>query len=151
MANTPRAISVQRLATAPIDHITLEYRQAYKRRVLMHSDQGLAFLLDLPKATQLKDGDDLILDDGRHIRVRAAQEALLKISAADATNFLRIIWHIGNRHCPCAIYPDHILIEPDHVIAAMVEALGGETEQVIDYFTPEGGAYGTGRIHGHKH
>ena len=52
---------------------------------------------------------------------------------------------------PCQIADDHILIREDKVLQAMLERLGASVTQVTAPFTPEGGAYGHGRTHGHEH
>lgn len=140
-----RAVTVARdnrssLPTA--DTITLPRESRYRRRVTLTSDGGLAFLLDLPEATYLAHGDRLRLDDGRLIEVRAAPEDLLEIHAHDALQLARIAWHIGNRHTPCEITPSALYIQPDHVLAEMVEGLGGHVHRVRRPFEPEGGAYG---------
>ena len=75
-------------------------------------------------------------------------EALIAISGGD---LVRMAWHIGNRHTPCQIEPDRLLIQTNHVMQDMLEKLGASTENVTAPFTPEGGAYGHGRTHGHAH
>lgn len=117
----------------------------------MATDAGEDFLLDLPKTTDLRHGDCLVLEDGRHIEILAAPEPLYKITAGNSQHLMRLVWHIGNRHLPCQINDDHVLIRQDHVIQAMIETLGGEAEELIQPFTPEGGAYGYGRTHSHEH
>jgi len=124
------------------DTITLDRRSRHRRRVTMTSDRGQGFLLDLPEATYLASGDALVLDDGRLIRVVAAPESLLEIVARDAGALMRIAWHIGNRHTPAEITPTAIYIQPDHVLAEMVEGLGAKVKAVSRPFEPEGGAYG---------
>ena len=113
---------------------TLPYDDRHRRRLRLATDAGEAFLLDLPEATLLHEGDGLALAGGGWIEVRAAPE---------------IIWHLGNRHLPAQIERGRVLIRPDHVIAAMVRRLGGEVREVGASFTPEGGAYAGG--HGHAH
>lgn len=127
---------------ACIDSITLDREGRYRRRIALTSDAGMPFLLDLPEATYLAAGDALALDDGRLVEVRAAAEDLLEIHAHDATALARIAWHIGNRHTPAEITPCAIYIQPDHVLAEMVEGLGGHVHRVRRPFEPEGGAYG---------
>lgn len=146
-----RATCIIHSHDAAADTITLDYEGRFKRRVAMKTDQGQAFLLDLPKVTDMRAGDHLVLEDGRQIEIRAAPEALLKISADDPHHLIRLTWHIGNRHLPCEIHADHLLIQRDHVIADMVKHLGGRMEEVQQPFTPEGGAYGQGRTHAHEH
>ncbi len=124
------------------DTITLDREARHRRRVAMISDGGISFLLDLPEATYLAHGDSLQLDDGRLVEVRAAAEDLLEIHAHDPLHLVRIAWHIGNRHTPCEITSRALYIQPDHVLAGMVEGLGGHVHRVRRPFEPEGGAYG---------
>lgn len=131
--------------------VTLDYDARFKRRIAMRTDQGEDFLLDLPKVTDLGHGDHLVLEDGRHVEIIAAHEPLLKVTAANAQHLTRLTWHIGNRHLPAQIEPDHVLIRPDHVIAKMIETLGGQVTEISAPFRPEGGAYGQGRTHSHEH
>ena len=136
-----RATKVARLRTDPVDYVTLDYEARYTRRIVMKGQKGLTFLLDLQTVTRLQDGDDLMLEDDRHVRVLAASESLLKISAVDGLQLMKIVWHIGNRHMPCAIRGDCVLIRKDHVVADMIKTLGGQVIQVEEPFEPEGGAY----------
>lgn len=126
---------------SPADRIALAFDDRNRRRVVMQAEGGLAFLLDLPKATALRHGDGLLLEDGRVVEVRAAPEALLQVQARDAHHLARLAWHIGNRHVPAAIEPQRILIRPDHVIAAMLAGLGAEVSALEAPFDPERGAY----------
>ena len=101
----------------------------------------------------LEDGDALILEDGRLIWVEAAAERLLEIRAPNDHALKRLILHIGNRHIPAEIGVSAIWIADDHVLAAMVQGLGGTATQVERPFRPEGGAYAGGHdlAHGHHH
>ena len=78
----------------------------------------------------------------------AAEEDLLEITGPD---LVRLAWHIGNRHMPCQIEADRLLIQRDHVIRDMLNHLGATLREVSEPFTPEGGAYGHGRTHAHAH
>jgi urease accessory protein len=64
---------------------------------------------------------------------------------------VQLAWHIGNRHTPCQIEKDRLVIQDDPVIGHMLEHLGATVTQVVEPFTPEGGAYGHGRTHSHAH
>jgi urease accessory protein len=83
----------------------------------------------------------LELDNGHYIRVRAAAEPVIEITAATTTDLLRIAWHLGNRHLPLQALPDRLRIRADHVIAAMVAGLGGRITWRDAPFDPEIGAY----------
>ena len=46
---------------------------------------------------------------------------------------------------------NRILIQDDAVILDMILKLNGNVKKIIEKFKPEGGAYGMGRTHSHKH
>ena len=128
--------------------VSLSYEARFLRRKVLTSDAGEAILVDLPQTTSLDHGDALVLSDGRQLAVIAAPEPLLAVSGDDLP---RLAWHIGNRHTPCQIEGRRLLIQRDHVIRDMLRHLGARVEEVVEPFTPEGGAYGHGRTHGHDH
>ncbi len=130
------------------DTVTLDYEARFLRRKRLVSDAGEPFLVELAETRSLSQGEGFRLDDGRIIAVMAAAEPLLSVRHG---NLARIAWHVGNRHTPCQIADDHILIREDKVLQAMLEGLGASVTQVTAPFTPEGGAYGHGRTHGHEH
>ena len=131
------------------DFIELDFNQRYRRRLAMTSADGTAFLLDLPEAQVLQEGDELVLEDGRKILVRARPEKVAEISADDPQHLLRIAWHLGNRHLPTQILPGRLRILEDHVIVDMVRGLGAKVSLLEAPFQPEGGAYT--REHGPSH
>lgn len=130
------------------DSVTLTYDDRFLRRKVLHSDGGERFLVDLEHTTSLNIGDAFELETGRLISVRPASEPLLEITGPD---LVRLAWHIGNRHTPCQIASARLLIQRDHVLRDMLEKLGASLREVDEPFTPEGGAYGHGRTHGHAH
>lgn len=132
------------------DAVTLDWDHRHRRRLLLATDAGASWLLDLPKAAALAEGDGLRTESGEWIAVRAAPEPLLEITCDDAHRLLRLGWHIGNRHVPAELRPTSIRIRPDHVIAEMVTGLGGRVREIEAPFQPELGAYGHGGGH-HGH
>jgi len=129
------------------DRLVLDYEGRFLRRKRLELASGVAVLIDLPETVSLAAGDALESDDGRMIEIAAAPEPLLKVTG----DLTRLAWHIGNRHTPCQVAGDHLLIRADHVLADMLGHLGAGVEPVTAPFTPEGGAYGHGRTHGHDH
>ena len=138
-------------SAAPLDVVVLDFDDRHRRRMAMRGVRGTAFLLDLAKATALRAGDALVLDDGALIEVVAAPEPLAEIGAADAAAMVRIAWHLGNRHLPVQLAGRRLRIRRDHVIEAMVEGLGGRVVAIEAPFDPEGGAYAEGESRGHSH
>lgn len=134
--------------TGVAEPCALDYDARFLRRKVLSTDAGDSFLVDLPHTTSVNHGDAFELSDGRKVEVVAAAEDLLEIKGEDLA---RIAWHIGNRHTPCQIETDRLLIQRDHVIADMLEKIGAQTREVSEPFAPEGGAYGHGRTHSHAH
>lgn len=149
-----RAIAVHRRGHWPQDAaddaVTLAYLDRHRRRIRLVADSGEAFLLDLPRAHHLADGDGLELAGGGYIRVRAAAEPILEIEADDAAGLMRIAWHLGNRHLPVQVAGDRLRIRDDRVIAEMVERLGGQVHPLSAPFDPEAGAYAEAAAHAHR-
>jgi urease accessory protein len=134
--------------SGPAEVCLLNYEGRFLRRKRLETVEGRPFIVDLPHTTSLEDGDALALDDGSLVYVRAAEESLLRVGGPDLA---RLAWHIGNRHTPCQITEDYLLIQNDPVIGHMLEHVGAKLTEVTAPFTPEGGAYGMGRTHSHEH
>ena len=135
---------------AAVDTVTLVFLDRHRRRIRLVADSGTPFLLDLPRAQHLAEGDGLELDNGHYIRVCAAAEPVVEIAADSVADLLRIAWHIGNRHLPLQVVGERLRIRADHVIASMVEGLGGHVIWQDAPFDPEIGAY-AGAAHTHDH
>ena len=130
------------------DHVTLDYDARFMRRRVLTTEKGAQLLVDLPETTSLGAHDAFEATDGTLIGIRMAPEDLLEVRGA---MLHRIAWHIGNRHTPCQIEAERLLIQRDHVMADMLAKIGAEVREIVEPFTPEGGAYGHGRTHGHDH
>ncbi|MCW5670798.1 MAG: urease accessory protein UreE [Hydrogenophaga sp.] len=118
----------------------------------------------LPRGTVVRGGDVLLTQDGSLLRVVAAPQPVLRITACpdhpaqdQAFDLMRAAYHLGNRHVPIELQPDHLKIEPDHVLADMLRAMHLNVVEVREPFEPEGGAYGAqgaghgAHAHGHSH
>jgi urease accessory protein len=131
-----------------IDRVLLDAHERYRRRAVLIGERGTTFLLNLPRAMALRDGDGLVLDDGSIVRIVGRPEALIEIAAADSPELARLAWHIGNRHIDVQIVGDRLRIRRDHVIEDMLRGLGARLAPVDAPFDPEHGAYGQ-HTHGH--
>jgi urease accessory protein len=112
-----RATSVYRAGAIDdprtIDDVVLDVDERQRRRIVLTGGKGTRFLLDLPHATLLRDGDGLVLDDGSIVAVVAKPEPLVEIAAADAADpaaLARLAWHLGNRHTELQIMDDRLRI-----------------------------------------
>lgn len=133
-----------RLATAKV---VLGHEDRFLRRKRLVTASGEGFLVDLAETSNLLAGDAFELADGRLVEIAAAEEPVLVVTG----DLVRLAWHIGNRHTPCQIEPDRLVIRADHVLADMLRGLGASVTEGMEPFTPEGGAYGMGRTMGHAH
>ncbi len=149
MTDLPPARSVLRQSqwTGAQDMVTLSYEERFLRRKRLQTASGAGFMVDLAETTNLTGGEAFQLADGRLVEVVAAQEDVLIITG----DLPRLAWHIGNRHTPCQIGPDHLVIRADAVLADMLRGLGAGVRPARAAFAPEGGAYGIGRTMGHSH
>jgi urease accessory protein len=109
----------------------------------------------LPRGTVVRGGDVLLTQDGSLLRVVAAPQPVLRITACpdhpaheQAFDLMRAAYHLGNRHVPIELKHDHLKIEPDHVLADMLRAMHLTVVDVREPFEPEAGAYGDHGAHG---
>ena len=150
-----RAITHHAAGHWPLDaaqgSVSLTHDERHRRRIRLLDDSGVPFLLDLPDAAVLADGDGLELLGGGFLAVRAKAEAVADLHCASAAHVARLAWHVGNRHAPAEVREGGVLrIADDHVLVAMAEGLGARVERLIAPFNPESGAYAGGG-HGHDH
>jgi urease accessory protein len=132
--------------------VELDWDVRQKSRFDATDSTGRHIGVFLPRGTVVRGGDVLVAEDGSLIQVIAAAQAVLKIThcTAHGTPFdlIRAAYHLGNRHVPIELTPDHLKIEPDHVLAEMLRAMHLSVNAVNEPFEPENGAYATGG-HGH--
>jgi urease accessory protein len=129
----------------PFASLALAHDERRLRRKLLTLPEGTEILLDLPQATTLAHGDQLLLEDGRRVEIRAVDEPVYRVRGRDGAHLARLAWHLGNRHAPAEIGADHLLIRRDPILRDMLAGLGAELEAAVTPFSPEPGAY----QHGH--
>ena len=151
MADYPEALFLVRAAKlegrAVADRVVLGYEERFLRRKRLVTEAGRGVLVNLPETVSVEAGDCFQLLDDRLILVEAAAEPVLEVRG----DLARLAWHIGNRHTPCEIGTDKLVIRDDHVLKAMLVQLGATVTHAMAPFRPEGGAYGHGRTMGHDH
>jgi urease accessory protein len=133
----------------PFDLAVLTSEERHVRRKVITLFHGDKVLVDFPEAVVLDHQDVLVLDDGRHAEIIAAEEELYEIRARNAVHLAQLAWHIGNRHLAAQIEEGRILILRDQVIKTMLVGLGAVVTDAYEIFEPMRGAYSGG--HGHSH
>jgi urease accessory protein len=148
-----RGLAAGLLRRAPQVELDWDVRQ--KSRFDATDSLGRALAVFLPRGSVVRGGDVLVAEDGSLIRVRAAPQPVLVVRACaehgSPFDLLRAAYHLGNRHVPLELTPDHLKLEPDHVLAALLRQRHLIVHEATEPFEPEGGAYGSGALTGHDH
>ena len=135
--------------------VELDWDVRQKSRFAATDSAGRELGIFLPRGTLVRGGDVLVAEDGSMVRVIAASQPVLVIThcTQHGTPFdlTRAAYHLGNRHVPIELQPDHLKIEPDHVLADMLRAMHLIVNEQDLPFEPEGGAYAAGHGDGHDH
>jgi urease accessory protein len=137
-----------------VDRVALDADDRNRRRMVLTGEGGTSFLLDLLHAAALRDGDGLVLDNGAIVRVIGIAEPLAEITAAAPLDFVRLAWHLGNRHADVAVAPGTLRVRRDHVLEAMAAGLGARVTHVDAPFDPEPSApheHDPDQAHGDEH
>lgn len=151
MLRVTRLTTSEQWLTDPDDRVVLTYEYRNRRRITLTSEKGVEFLLNLAKVPDLKDGEGLLLSNGKTILVVAAEEDLMEITCSDPLQLARVAYHLGNRHLPVEIAPGILRIHADHVVGDMAQRLGAQVALVRAAFNPEGGAYAETAQETHDH
>jgi urease accessory protein len=126
--------------------VSLDWDVRQKSRFQVEDSSGRVLSVFLQRGHVVRGGDVLVADDGSLVRIEAAPQALLRITTCPqhGTPFdlIRAAYHLGNRHVPIELKPDHLQIEPDAVLADMLRSMHLIVNKVDAAFEPEGGAYG---------
>jgi urease accessory protein len=141
--------------------VSLAWQARQARRFEAVDSAGRALRVELPEGDVLRGGDVLVAADGSLVRVAAAPEAVLVVTACAehgrAVDLLRAAYHLGQRHVPLELRADRLLVEAE---AALADQLRGEHLDVTEAtsaFEPESGPYGAaggghgGHDHDHDH
>src|SRR3981189_2645336 len=130
--STPQRISTIRPAGSwpigeAIDRVVLDADDRQRRRIVLTGEKGTKLMLDFDKPVTLRDGDGLVLDDGSVGVVMGQGEQLIEVSARAPLDFVRLAWHIGNRHTDIQFVEKRFRIRRDHVLEDMLKRLGAVT------------------------
>ena len=145
------AVLLKRAASVELDW---DVRQ--KSRFDATDSSGRALGVFLPRGSVVRGGDVLVGEDGSLVLVKAAPQAVLRVTACaehgSPFDLLRAAYHLGNRHVQLELQPDHLKLEPDHVLAEMLRHQHLIVREATEAFEPEGGAYAApAHAHAHEH
>jgi urease accessory protein len=133
--------------------LPFELREKSRQRATLASGEEVAVFT--VRGTVLRDGDLLKGDDGRVVKIIAAEEATYRVDCPTPRDLLRCAFHLGNRHTQAQVDGDSsagfLRIRKDVVLKDMLEGLGAIVTEETAPFEPEAGAYGGGHHHDDHH
>jgi urease accessory protein len=136
--------------------VELDWDTRQKSRFDTTDSAGRHLGVFLPRGSVVRGGDVLVAEDGSLVRVTAAPQPVLVITACtehgSPFDLTRAAYHLGNRHVGIELQPDHLKIEPDPVLATMLRRMHLIVNESNAAFEPEAGAYAAETAqHGHHH
>ena len=139
-----RGLAPSLLRRAALVELPWDMRQKSRFDAVDSAGRALGFML--PRGTVLRGGDVAVLEDGSLVQILAAAQSVLVVRTCTAhgtpRDLLRAAYHLANRHVPLELQADHLKLEPDHVLAAMLRAMHLRVDEEQSAFEPEAGAYG---------
>lgn len=108
--------------------IELEWEELSKRILRIETDKGTDIALRLTGEEPLKYGDLLFEDDSRRIAIRTKLEPVIVISPKDMYEMGKSAFELGNRHTPCLIEHNEIIVRADHTINPLLDEIGVKYE-----------------------
>jgi len=120
-----------------VDRVILDADDRQRRRIVLTGEKGTRLLLDFERPVTLRDADGLLLEDGSIVVVAGQIEPLVEISAKAPLDFVRLAWHIGNRHTDIQFVDKAFRIRRDHVLEEMMKGLGASLTTIEAPFDPE--------------
>jgi urease accessory protein len=135
--------------------VELDWDVRCKSRFDATDSTGRTLGVFLPRGSVVRGGDVLVAEDGSLIRVHAAPQAVMVVRPCPqhGTPFdlVRAAYHLGNRHVQLQLASDRLQLEPDHVLAGMLDAMHLIVTDEQAAFEPEAGAYASHAGHDHSH
>ena len=135
--------------------VSLDWDTRQKSRFDATDSEGRTLGVFLPRGTVVRGGDVLVAEDGSLVKVNATPQPVLVVRTCPEhgapVDLVRAAYHLGNRHIQLEVTPDHLHLEPDHVLADMLRQMHLIVTEETAPFEPEGGAYAAGGHGSHGH
>lgn len=130
----------------PQDSLVLCAEDRRRSQLRCQTEGGQVVQLHLRRGTVLRDGDILaaaveVEQHPIYVRVIAKPEAVITVRASEPFHLLRAAYHLGNRHVALEVQPDYLRLQPDPVLAQMLENMAVTLIWETVPFQPEAGAY----------
>ena len=138
-------VLVQRAA-----HVRLDWSQRSRGRFDATDSHGRPLNVFLPRGTWVRGGDVLVAEDGSFVRVEAAPEPVLVVTACAAhgspRDLLQAAYLLGRRHVALEIQPDCLKLGRVPGLAAQLRARHLIVREADEPFEPDAVAGGDSRV-----
>ncbi|MBL8342505.1 MAG: urease accessory protein UreE [Rubrivivax sp.] len=140
--------------------VALGWEVRQRSRFETTDDTGRQLDVALPRGSVVRSGDVLVAEDGTLIVVKAAPQPVLVVRQCTEHgapgDLLRAAYHLGSRHVAVQLRPDHLQLEPDPALAAMLRRMHLIVSEEHAAFEPESGDgptphHGAHDSHPHEH
>jgi urease accessory protein len=135
--------------------VVLDWDTRQKSRFDTEDSQGRHLGVFLPRGTVVRGGDVLVTEDGSLVKVIATPQPVMVVrhcgKDGSPHDLLRAAYHLGNRHVQLELQADALMLEPDHVLAAMLRQMHLVVTDELAPFEPEAGAYAESHAHAGEH
>ena len=131
--------------------IILEREDLNRAHQKVRDEEGDVFAVSLPHGERLGPGDVVFADEERIVYVELAPEDVIVIRPADARQWARAAYNIGNMHQPAFLQEDCILTPYDPVMGSVIDRLGIRWERKTMALEGEGANISRDRGHHHTH
>ena len=112
-----------------IDWLELEWEELNKRILRKQTENGTDVSISLESSGHLHYGDVLYEDENTLIAIRTKLEKVYVITPKTMKEMGKMAFEIGNRHTPCIIENDEILVRYDHTLEKLMDEVGVSYEQ----------------------
>jgi urease accessory protein len=151
----PQGRGLSRVLLQRASSIELDWDVRQKSRFDATDSAGRHLGVFLPRGSVVRGGDVLVVEDGSLVMVQAAAQPVLIVSPCathgSIFDLVRAAYHLGNRHVALELRPDHLKLEPDHVLADLLRQMHLTVRDAQSAFEPESGAYGAPTAHAPAH
>jgi urease accessory protein len=131
--------------TARAPSVALDWDLRQKSRFETVDSKNRTVGIIIPRGQVLRGQDVLVGEDGSFLNVVAKDQKVVRVSYCkahgSAFDLTRAAYHLGNRHVPIELRAEYLQIEPDHVLASMLENMHLIVQELDAPFEPEMGAY----------
>lgn len=107
-----------------VDWLELEWEELNKRILRKQTEGGIDVAISLEKGDSLHYGDVLYEDENTLIAVRTTLEKAFVIKPKSMQEMGKVAFEIGNRHTPCIIDDNEVLVRFDHTLEKLLDEVG---------------------------